>query len=476
MPIIDGLKMACSPCIRGHRSTSCKHFNERVMVPVRKPGRPLSSCPCPPGKPCGCGGLKVAIPRKQKCGCGPGTGSQTNSTPSEQSPTTSPRQASFRVSKKSNGRKQSFDPSNLSRVDPASVNVVTPGGTSLETNALAMLSNGIPVPLPQAAHPLIFDGVGFSPAPPGAFVVPPPLMYATPVPYYTIQHGSPPGIKTEDNHAPQTVELRTVMPPPPYVNGGGHNQSSSLNGQGVLLGLDPSPIPKQNGSAPAVSSCCGGGGGGEANGLPTSTTEFTQHYAPDVELKPGLESTFEYPTIVTYPPDYGSLYHPVDRGMYQQVASQPVVANAPQATSPANGTPGELGTSYKCTCGKDCKCLGCLVHPYNETMLEYVNNAYAESNGSRSGSATHGLSGGEIATSTPQGHPTAPESPPDAQTPSEGSAPGEEQWLSDANYFFVNLPLQSDGSCGGNIMSCPCGDDCECIGCLVHNAPPVAPE
>ncbi|KAI5841742.1 hypothetical protein DFP73DRAFT_480624, partial [Morchella snyderi] len=32
------------PCIRGHRSSKCNH-SDRVLVQVRKPGRPLSSCP-----------------------------------------------------------------------------------------------------------------------------------------------------------------------------------------------------------------------------------------------------------------------------------------------------------------------------------------------------------------------------------------------------------------------------------------------
>ena len=31
------------PCIRGHRATSCKH-TDRVLVEVRKPGRPLQTC------------------------------------------------------------------------------------------------------------------------------------------------------------------------------------------------------------------------------------------------------------------------------------------------------------------------------------------------------------------------------------------------------------------------------------------------
>ncbi|KAI1341297.1 hypothetical protein F5Y15DRAFT_30256 [Xylariaceae sp. FL0016] len=46
MPIFqNGKKMACEPCIRGHRSTNCTHADSRVMLEVRKPGRPLSHCP-----------------------------------------------------------------------------------------------------------------------------------------------------------------------------------------------------------------------------------------------------------------------------------------------------------------------------------------------------------------------------------------------------------------------------------------------
>ncbi len=61
MPVINGIKMAwfvdalpplpsfapdllvrmySEPCIRGHRATTCNHARERIMLPVRKPGRP----------------------------------------------------------------------------------------------------------------------------------------------------------------------------------------------------------------------------------------------------------------------------------------------------------------------------------------------------------------------------------------------------------------------------------------------------
>ncbi|KAK4201191.1 copper fist DNA binding domain-containing protein [Triangularia verruculosa] len=54
MPVVDGQKVACQPCIRGHRVGSCNHAGERQMVPVKKPGRPLSTCPHLPGTQCDC--------------------------------------------------------------------------------------------------------------------------------------------------------------------------------------------------------------------------------------------------------------------------------------------------------------------------------------------------------------------------------------------------------------------------------------
>ncbi|KAI1339598.1 hypothetical protein F5Y15DRAFT_78518 [Xylariaceae sp. FL0016] len=74
MPTINGTKMACEPCIRGHRSTSCTHEDSRVMVPVRKPGRPLTGCTHPRTVKCSsCSSrgdaITIAIPRKRKCEC-----------------------------------------------------------------------------------------------------------------------------------------------------------------------------------------------------------------------------------------------------------------------------------------------------------------------------------------------------------------------------------------------------------------------
>ena len=492
-----------APCIRGHRSTKCNHFNERVMVPVRKPGRPLSTCPCPPGKPCACGGVKVAIPRKQKCVCGPDAGHDTNSTPTEHSPSetpTSPPRTSFRVSKsgsvsKPNGRKPSFDPSNLNRVDPMSVNLVIPAGTSLDASTIAMVPTSMVAQVSPTTLPTGFDtGVRFMPTAPGAFPPTQGLMYGTPLQYdmglqYAQPHGLPlQTVKSEEAHAPIPLDhhMGAPMPPPPYVNAGKHSRSSSLNGQAVLLELGPSPMPKSNGTIPSPVGGSFSSGSKESNDLTGPSTDFENPFLPQyqapVDLKHQSLETFPYPTIV-YPDDYGSWNLPVNTEMWQQVASQPsATVDVSPSTTQTNGTSGGLGTTHECGCGEGCQCVGCLAHPFNEQMFQYVNNAYAETNGSRSGSASN-CCGGDAAADVAQTQkqtPTqvvmAPESPPEAQTPSDGSAVSEEQLLSTMDYFFVNIPLRMGDPCGGNIHSCPCGDDCECIGCLVHNAPSVESE
>jgi hypothetical protein len=60
--------------------------------------------------------------------------------------------------------------------------------------------------------------------------------------------------------------------------------------------------------------------------------------------------------------------------------------------------------------------------------------------------------------------------PPAPQTPSDvGSGVSDEQALSASDFFFVTYPLMEDPTCLGDTASCPCGDDCQCIGCTIHN-------
>lgn len=478
------------------------------MVPVRKPGRPLSTCPCPPGRPCSCGGVRVAIPKKQKCAC-PGEAAGDDEVHEEKQspvePPTSPSRPSFRVGKpngssKVGSRKQSFDPANLERMDPRSVNLIPAPTSNGVANGMAVAGSA---GLQSSQSDLAGFSLGLGMMPPGPGSTYNPTQntgFGSPMPYnigfqYTQPNPLQHGIKLENGglYSTSNDSFGTGMPPPPFANGNHTSHPINSPAQPTIQ------IPKVNGTASGGGSCCGtkaqkpqpaptnppvsqqgyeqsylpqpskGGSccGSKAQkpapvpasaNAPTPHQVFGQAYMPQ----------FSYPTIFRYPGDYGSWQHPIDPIIWQQVASQTNLTLSTPISPTPNGDVGEVGTSHQCNCGEGCQCVGCLAHPFNAQMFQYVNNAYNGSNGSN-GSSPGGTDAGGVGVA--QTAAAGQESPAEAPTPaaSEGSPPREEQSLSTLDYFFVNLPIS--GLCGGNLESCPCGDSCDCPGCLVHNVP-----
>ncbi|KAK3994587.1 hypothetical protein QBC44DRAFT_235863 [Cladorrhinum sp. PSN332] len=577
MPMINGQKMACAPCIRGHRSTKCNHYYERVMIPVRKPGRPLSTCPCPPGRPCQCGGVRVAIPKKQKCSCPAGTadGSEDNDlevSPTETTTSASPTRSSFRVSKSGSGskagsRKQSFDPAHFDRMDPRSFNILpSPNGNMLSgMNGIAITSSPGEVPgIAGFAPPM-----GMMPVGPGpTFVSTPGSEFATmaynmspPTPYVS-QIQIPQPIKAENGGFISTPNGHYISPvsAQPFMNGD-HANGLHFNGPPPqpepILG--PSPIPKANGMASRGGSCCSTKAappapapvpmppsqpiqntmpppppqqnppvqsGGAARSCCSGKTQAPQQPPPQQINMPPLQQGYNqaygvqqfsspvdmkipeldpfqhqmhagpqmHQTVFTYPPEFGSWQHPISPAIYQQVISrqnvQNVIAPVQTPVSPTtngnnvnsnNHAGGDNGNSHECSCGPGCLCEGCLAHPFNATMYQYVSAAYSNSvDGSANGSTNGSPSAGPVNSNNNDIQPTpraingsGSESPPEGLTPNNEGSPallgGGEQSLAESDFFFFDLPIS--GLCGGNLQSCPCGDDCECVGCLVHTGP-----
>jgi hypothetical protein len=63
------------------------------------------------------------------------------------------------------------------------------------------------------------------------------------------------------------------------------------------------------------------------------------------------------------------------------------------------------------------------------------------------------------------------DSPPAPQTPSDAtSGISEEQNLPASDFFFVTYPFDSDLTGLVDAAPCPCGEDCQCIGCKIHNS------
>jgi hypothetical protein len=135
---------------------------------------------------------------------------------------------------------------------------------------------------------------------------------------------------------------------------------------------------------------------------------------------------------------------------------------------------GNMDTVHTCSCGDTCQCIGCAAHPYNDATQDYVRSAWA----SMSLEPPSELyTNGQPPPTTNGNTPMQPQSvdqvsSPTAHTPSSTtSGTGDEQSLSASDFFFVNYPFTGDDGCGGDTMSCPCGDDCQCLGCTIHRQP-----
>lgn len=444
------------------------------MVPVRKPGRPLSSCPHPSSGPCSCSGVTAAIPKKQACRCGSSsskapvtvkkektdgeTSSGANTPPSPSKASSS----SFRVSKaasKANSRKPSLDPAGLARMDPAQYQILSP--TEAAANGINGISVSMPPPVSSYGPALAMTthNTQFTPI----FQQPPPPLSAAPT-------------------------MQAI--PAPQTNGGS-----------CCGGSNESPVaeaPKQleepaKGCCSTNSTKTGSSSETQANKTPHHNGVVIPPQGGTVLLPNGMYAFYQPPTIFNYPPQYGSYMQPLQPEQWRQVMTtlsytQPAAAQQPpmygiQATMPAaapatNGSSAETEswTSHQCTCGDGCQCVGCAAHPYNDATQNYVRSAWTSMmNDSRpqtsSRASVNGTDApdvnGQIAGGSDVVSPVPPQTPSDAT-----SGLAEEQTLSASDFFFVSYPF-ADG-CEGDMGSCPCGDDCQCIGCVIHgNAPAV---
>jgi hypothetical protein len=496
------------------------------MVPVRKPGRPLSTCPHVPGQSCGCAGVTAAIPRKSKCGCASGVGTPTNSTSASSfngdvpTPVTppSPARTSFRVQKPgvkpASSRKSSIDAINLERMDSAQLNVLGPGD--------------------QTPKPYNMNGNGYMP-PPVNGVMPTSFMpsfpngfgdgYAT-----SLQYAAVTGIQTavpvpNVARGPEVAQMKSL---PPQINGHGRAKSmtavpissgSALH-NGSLLKQDQQlderdeDADMDDGEEAAASCCCGGGDSKapepkaaksqirHAPGPSTSTAAMMSQYQPTLNLaQPIFVGAFPPQiSLYTMPQPYGSVAFPLQPAQWQTIAAAyptvlpqgafavPPIMPPMERNLSSSGSGTDTQEDHECGCGEGCQCIGCAAHPYNEATQEYVRSAWSMQKDSRpatayadtpklpektdapvasccggGSAATHG-SGQISKADSPMQAPPTPIDSPSASATSE-----EQQTLSANDFFFVNYPFTGGGDCGGDTESCPCGDDCQCLGCTIHN-------
>lgn len=175
-------------------------------------------------------------------------------------------------------------------------------------------------------------------------------------------------------------------------------------------------------------------------------------------------------TAYTYPISYGSsFYEPLQFAQWQQMMASQSQSMPPQNaymnSHPGMATIASMSDSYsanQCGCGEGCQCLGCATHPFNAAMQEYVLSALQDEQ-STSSSSSNGDGNGVLNTATET-------SPGILPSPIQGASPASESGSTGVmnDYLFVSY-------CPGSPQLCPCGDECACVGCMIHCQPPRTP-
>ncbi|KAI1387711.1 uncharacterized protein F4822DRAFT_290487 [Hypoxylon trugodes] len=467
MPVINGQKMACEPCIRGHRSTKCTHAGDRLLLPVRKPGRPLSTCPHPPGKACQCrSSVTAAIPRGAACRCGGGSSVKTNGTPtivkaepSDNPPLSPAKQASFRIQKPTTKppRKQSADASALQRMNPSSLNLVNAANVSVTAPG-----NGASIPDYTSYIPSLQNGNHQYPTYPhinsrldsavdsplmslNGSLSGPPLMQASGNEVSDSSGTLTPGTSSSPYHTPTSSNGDSLPQEPPFEAAGSccsqrirpqpqpqTQVQNHIQFQGQMQ-TRPQEQTHMMGYAPQVITNNG------------SIMGQFQQIAANQQMYP--ISNFGQSALYPETSSYGTPHFPLQQSQWEQL-----VASLIPQVEPNGNAPGSY-TSHVCNCGPDCDCLGCLAHPYNQATCEYIREVMAFQETNVNGKIDSG-------NSIPDPPLAVSETPPaPAQTPSDTDSPGgNDQNLSPSEFLFVDY---GSGMCG-------CGDDCACVNCMIH--------
>ncbi|KAG0154831.1 hypothetical protein PDIDSM_401 [Penicillium digitatum] len=499
----EGAKWSCEPCIRGHRSSKCQHF-DRLMMKVPKAGRPLAKCPHPKGT-CSCQktyAVMVRIPKGSSCLCRPlykvpmEANDSTQSPPPSMAPTSSPAPGKVQKS----GRRQSTmqaAPENIAR--------------ALENNMLEK------VKLEDGMSNLVSD---FSP-----------------------QLGS------DGSHPSPTTSTQTPKTPLPTAATRQDSQSphvSSCCSQNQKpKSHTPSPAPAVAAALAQIGgSCCGGSCPSTNNPVvypEADQQQFQQPFAWDdhsyVQFPMPQMSPWPNSSITTHGdymhsamhqahPQHRSLHNGymgmllphsqpqmAQRGVSVDVTSPPSLAysnpmNGLGITQPSMGPYilNNLGPSYNvspvgdsfhdCSCGEDCQCLGCAAHPFNTTTRKHVQEmgAMITSNGDdknpeianpyRSSSYQGGASSAQFPyfmQSNPsidhgfQQMPFDRHSDPNSTLPSGYASPLSanhhlnQQLMHPSEYYTLEYPVGLPSACSDMTGSCQCGSDCRCVGCLTHS-------
>ncbi|KAI9923842.1 hypothetical protein ASPWEDRAFT_40357 [Aspergillus wentii DTO 134E9] len=485
----EGAKWSCEPCIRGHRSSKCQHF-DRLMMKVPKAGRPLAKCPHPKGT-CSCQKLyafMIRIPKGPTCLCRPvyqlpadgdETGQPTIPTP----PASIPPMASPVPGKvQKSGRRQS-------NLQAAPENIV---------KALDSVS--------QFEAPQIQNGISNNLS-----------SYPAHTPAFNNSYG-PLNLGFNGNmtqHSFDQVESSTQQkgsccssksePPKPVQAKGpccGKSDSPADNSPSGETGIEESKgshvaplhgMPYPPFSTPQVSTWQDFNVPGQGQYM----QPFVMHQ-PQAQLPAYLP---EYMSSNATPTPMGYPHQSISQDIFAQPPLSSLPENAPQNFTFTPPPTFDSDSTHECRCGDGCQCLGCASHPYNNTTRQHVQEMgllVTLDDGKQSPDKMNGhqnhfpasTNGTPLAYSFPHfGHQlnddiqaNAMHSYPEQTAyPHNGySSPTDyaQQLMEPSEYYTLEYPVGLPNACSDMSGSCQCGNDCSCIGCLTHsghNGVPLEP-
>ncbi|GAW13962.1 hypothetical protein ANO14919_033540 [Xylariales sp. No.14919] len=378
--------------------------------------------------------------------------------------------ASFRVQKhatpKSPSRKQSYDVSLLGQMDPNSINVIPNQSLTLGTNG--SISHTGPMPSPSFMS-------NFGPSYNTEGPLGPNLEYVQMLgrldgtglntlfehPHCAVSDSSPTGYSSNETSVHSSLDASGT---PHYTPTSGSPSSGSYTGGLSTEGM--SCCAKNSSAIPPVHEQSEERKPQDALGLMRYGEPLPTH-GPSLSAL-DFNSTVQHThqnAAYAYPISYGSsFYEPLQFSQWQQMMTSQSQSITPQSAYMTSHNRIETTAAvpdscaaHQCGCGEGCQCLGCATHPFNAAMQEYVLSAIQDEH-----SIPPSLPNGDTS-----GAPNAASetSPGILASPVIDASPASDAGSTGMNdYLFVAY-------CPGSPQSCPCGDECACVGCMIHGDP-----
>ncbi|PYH99645.1 hypothetical protein BO71DRAFT_437237 [Aspergillus ellipticus CBS 707.79] len=483
----EGAKWSCEPCIRGHRSSKCQHF-DRMMIKVPKAGRPLARCPHPKGS-CSCQKLyafMIRIPKGSTCLCRPMYHVSPETAESAPAPTTPTPSSTPNKIQKPVKRQIKTAPENLTK---ALSSIPEFGKQHAESEM-----NGMPTR--SYSYPTQEHGLNAS---------------------HDVLNGEPKKLVTTSRQVsdqngegtiPQGSSCCSRKPQPPTQTPAPQAQRSCCEApkslpdnvnNGTILGssdyfhaqkFKDNDTSHSSNSIPSISTWQDFQATRQSHYMQPFSLPFSQ---PELPPMPGHMTHIE-PNSVEF-----SYPQPLNGHARFQPSIPQQHSDSTQIAFPKTEETG-CDATHDCSCGDGCQCLGCASHPFNNTTRQHVQEMGRLVTLNDDEQKTEGLNSHRnsplqgqhsIVTQLPYqytnfAHPVdhgvqpigmhsyVEQSPTLGNVNSGYTSPPADYILDQhlmvpSEYHTLEYPVGLPSACADTTGNCQCGNDCTCVGCLTHS-------